>query len=361
MSDVTFEAVSKGYGGNLVVKDLDFTIPGGQFTSILGPSGCGKTTLLRMLAGFMTPDTGEIRNGTAVLSTPGTMVPPEKRGMGMVFQQYAIWPHMNVFENVSFGLEMAQVPRHEIGSRVAEALETVGLGGYESRGSADLSGGQQQRLALARALVTRPSVLLLDEPLSNLDARLRERMRFELRELQQRTGITFVYVTHDQVEAMSMSDTIAIMRSGVIEQHGAPEELYNRPVSAFVIDFLGLNNWFDGTVVGMDGDRARVKVTSGATVTGTAAPGIAVDANVRVAVRPEDFVPTDRPAGQDNVLAGEVTQSLFMGSYLHHSVKVPGREDNVVVQTGRGARVQQGPINIWADPHLTHVVPASDL
>lgn len=359
MATISICNVDKSYNHNRVVKDLSLELPGGKFTSILGPSGCGKTTLLRMIAGFMSPDRGEIKMNEKILSSAARVVPPEQRGMGMVFQQYAIWPHMDVFGNVAFGLEMAKTAKSEIPDRVSTALATVGLQGYERRGSGELSGGQQQRLALARALVTQPSVLLLDEPLSNLDARLREHMRFELRALQEQTGITFVYVTHDQVEAMSMSDSIAIMRSGVVAQQGAPEDLYQSPANEFVVDFLGLTNWFDGHVTALDDadGTAVVELENGHTIEGSAVPGLSVGAQARVAVRPEDFTPTERPESQ-NTLRGTVTSSLFMGSFIHHYVEMPGREDEVIVQTGRGHRLDRGaPVRLHAAPQLIRVVP----
>lgn len=361
MTSIEIKNVDKYYGDNHVVKGISLNIESGKFTSILGPSGCGKTTLLRMIAGFMSPDGGEILVGGKVLSSKGRSQPPEKRGMGMVFQQYAIWPHMDVFQNVAFGLEMAKASKAEIGSRVSEVLETVGLGGYEKRGSAELSGGQQQRLALARALVTKPSILLLDEPLSNLDARLREHMRFELRELQQRTGITFVYVTHDQVEAMSMSDSIAILRQGVVAQHGAPEELYQEPASDYVVDFLGTTNWFAGVLTDVEADTSygKVRLDNGNTIRGTLAPGVSTGRRVKVAVRPEDFSPTTDTG--ENVLQGEVSESLFMGSFIHHYVITPGREDEVVMQTGRGVRFEKGAATNWrVDPTLTRILSAEN-
>lgn len=363
MTGILVDAVDKFYGDNHVVKGLTLDIPDGTFVSILGPSGCGKTTLLRMLAGFLTPDGGEIRAGNKVLSSVAGSLPPERRDMGMVFQQYAIWPHMNVFENVAFGLQMAKVPKSDIPERVLHALETVGLKGFEERGSAELSGGQQQRLALARALVTRPSVLLLDEPLSNLDARLREQMRIELRRVQRETGITFIYVTHDQIEAMSMSDSIAILNHGVVEQYGAPEELYESPASAFVVNFLGLTNWFYGDVVIKDpGSReVTVKLHSGQDIVGTAASELAVGQRVGVAVRPEDFRITDRPESE-NVMVGKISFSLFMGSFIEHRVKMAGADAEVVVQTGRTERLQAGSeVRFHAVPALTRVVPSEDV
>lgn len=360
MASIEINNVDKYYGDNHVVKNISLTIESGKFTSILGPSGCGKTTLLRMIAGFMAPDAGEITVDGKVLSSPSGSLPPEKRGMGMVFQQYAIWPHMDVLQNVAFGLEMAKVSKSEITRRVSEVLETVGLAGFEKRGSAELSGGQQQRLALARALVTEPSILLLDEPLSNLDARLREHMRFELRELQQRTGITFVYVTHDQVEAMSMSDSIAILREGVVAQHGAPEELYQEPASEYVVDFLGTTNWFGGVLTELDSKPGygSVRLSNGTIIKGRVAAGAHPGGAVKVAVRPEDFSLTSDPR-EENTLRGDISESLFMGSFTHHYVRMPGRDDEVVIQTGRGVRFDKGAATSWyADPTLIRILPA---
>lgn len=360
MTTISIRNVEKSYNDTAVVKNLSLEIRSGEFTSILGPSGCGKTTLLRMVAGFLSPDRGEIAADDAVIAAPGRSVPPERRDMGMVFQQYAIWPHMNVFKNVAFGLEMAKTPKSEISARVHDALAMVGLDGYERRGTAELSGGQQQRLALARALVTRPSVLLLDEPLSNLDARLRERMRVELRGLQRQTGITFIYVTHDQVEAMSMSDSIAIMHNGVLAQQGAPEELYRAPANDFVVDFLGLANWFDGRVerLSHQAGTAVVRLVGGALLEATAAPGLQEGQPVRLAVRPEDFQLTERPdAG--NVLTGTVAASSFLGSHVHHYVDVPGQDGQVVVETGRGTRLRAGAsVRLYAEPELARAVAA---
>ena len=220
MAGIAIERVTKRFGAMTAVRDLSLEVDDREFVTLLGPSGCGKTTLLRLIAGFMAPDEGAIRVGAATLSTPASVVPPERRGMGMVFQNYAVWPHKTVYQNVAFGLEVRQVarPRRDR-ARVARVLELVNLAGLERRYPSELSGGQQQRVALARSLVVEPAILLLDEPLSNLDAKLRERMRWELKELQRRTGITFVYVTHDQSEAMALSDRIAVMHQG--ELHAA--------------------------------------------------------------------------------------------------------------------------------------------
>jgi len=222
MAGIQIERVTKRFGAVAAVRDLSLEIRDREFVTLLGPSGCGKTTLLRLIAGFMAPDEGVIRVGPSTLSTPTGVVPPERRGMGMVFQNYAVWPHKTVAQNVAFGLEVRKVGRAEREARVARVLELVNLAGLDHRYPGQLSGGQQQRVALARSLVVEPGILLLDEPLSNLDAKLRERMRWELKELQRRTGITFVYVTHDQSEAMALSDRIAAMHAGEIMQLGAP-------------------------------------------------------------------------------------------------------------------------------------------
>ncbi len=255
MSRVRLENVSKKFGTAIGVDQLNLTIEEGEFFTLLGPSGCGKTTTLRMIAGFYYPTTGRIwfddRNVTEV--------PPQKRNTGMVFQNYALFPHMTVSENVAFGLEVAKVPKPEIRERVEEALQQVRLGGYGDRRIAQLSGGQQQRVALARSLVIRPGILLLDEPLSNLDARLRDEMRSEILSLQRSLGITTVYVTHDQTEALSMSDRIAVFNQGTCQQVGTPEEVYNCPRNAFVASFVGETNLFPATVEEVSAEAVRVR------------------------------------------------------------------------------------------------------
>src|SRR5262249_30541715 len=237
MASIQVDRVTKRFGAVRAVQQLTLDIRDREFVTLLGPSGCGKTTLLRLIAGFGAPDEGEIRAGGRTLSTSAPVVPPERRGMGMVFQNYAVWPHRTVYQNVAFGLRVRRVGRAETETRVRAALAMVNLSGLESRYPGQLSGGQQQRVALARSLVVEPGILLLDEPLSNLDAKLRERMRWELKELQRRTGITFVYVTHDQSEAMALSDRIAVMHQGVVLQVGTPREVYTQPSSKTVADF----------------------------------------------------------------------------------------------------------------------------
>src|SRR3954451_2045050 len=235
---IVLDAVSKQFGDHAAVRDVNLSIRDGEFFSLLGPSGCGKTTTLRMIAGFVEPDEGRI----LLQGRDVTTVPPNKRPVNMVFQQYALFPHMSVYDNVAFGLTVKRVPRSEHRSRIEELLRVVSLEGYESRKPRQLSGGQQQRVALARALVNRPAALLLDEPLGALDVKLRKEMQLELKDLQSRTGTTFVYVTHDQEEAMTMSDRIAVMNGGVVEQLATPRELYQRPASAFVAGFIGTSN-----------------------------------------------------------------------------------------------------------------------
>ena len=242
--EVELRALTKRYDEALAVDSIDATIHAGEFFSLLGPSGCGKTTTLRMIAGFVRPTEGEILlDGSDV-----AQVPPHKRNVHTVFQNYALFPHLNVFDNVSFGLKRKKVARRDIRQRVDEAISLVELAGYEQRKPSQLSGGQQQRVALARALVLRPAVLLLDEPLGALDAKIRKQLRIELKALQEEVGITFVFVTHDQEEALSMSDRVAVMSKGKIEQIGTPAEVYEDPATVFVADFLGISNLMDASV-----------------------------------------------------------------------------------------------------------------
>ncbi len=246
---VIIRQLTRRFGGVLAVDRVDFTIAGGELISVLGPSGCGKTTLLRLVAGLLYPDEGEILVDDRRLSWPRGGVPPERRRMAMIFQSYAVWPHMTVFQNVAYGLRLRGVPRGEIARRVREILRVVHLEHVEDRYPAELSGGQQQRVALARALVVEPEILLLDEPLSNLDANLREEMRFEIRRLHDQFGITTIYVTHDQAEAMVTSDRIAVICAGRLIQLGTPEEIYERPATEFVARFVGKTNILEGVLV----------------------------------------------------------------------------------------------------------------
>jgi iron(III) transport system ATP-binding protein len=338
MAGIQIERVTKRFADVVAVRDLSLAIDDREFVTLLGPSGCGKTTLLRLLAGFMAPDAGVIRVGATVLSSPSGVVPPERRGMGMVFQNYAVWPHRTVAQNVAFGLEVRRVPRAEARTRIARILELVNLAGLERRYPSELSGGQQQRVALARSLVVEPGILLLDEPLSNLDAKLRERMRWELKELQRRTGITFVYVTHDQSEALALSDRIAVMHRGEVMQFGPPREVYTRPTSKTVADFMGLVNLVPGRVARAGGERSVVALGDHRTLAVALPPGTAEGQTVHVAVRPESLrlsPPSSTPAANGvAALPGRVTELTFLGNLT---------DCHVTLDDGTRVRVQLDP------------------
>jgi spermidine/putrescine transport system ATP-binding protein len=313
---VVIDRVSKRYGDQLAVDDLSLTIQPGEFISLLGPSGCGKTTTLRMIAGFEEPDAGDIRvSGRSVLGTP-----PYRRDVNTVFQAYALFPHMSVAENVAYGLQQRRTPKSEIRERVSAALDMVQMRRFADRKPTQLSGGQQQRVALSRALVNRPAVLLLDEPLGALDRQLREEMQLELKLIQSRLGITFVFVTHDQGEALSMSDRIAVMRDGRIEQLADSDTIYSAPASAYVAAFVGQQNFFDGRVTtdaaAVESPHALVRPAERIT---TAAPGSAA----RAAVRPE-FVELSatRPDGDANAAQGRVIGVAHLGETMQFLVQL---------------------------------------
>src|SRR6202142_1596438 len=273
MSKLVLRNVSRTFGDFTAVENFNLALEEGELVSLLGPSGCGKTTTLRMIAGFMTPTAGTIELDGQVISSPTSSLPPERRQMSMIFQSYAIWPNMTVAQNVGFGLKVRKVQPDEINRRVGEILEVVQLGALRDRYPAELSGGQQQRVALARSIVVKPAVLLLDEPLSNLDANLREEMRFEIRRLHDEFRIAMVYVTHDQAEAMVTSDRIAVMNKGRVEQVDAPYALYGRPKTRFVAGFIGRSNFIDGTCIGDEIAFCsfavpRMVVENGATLSG---------------------------------------------------------------------------------------------
>ncbi|TXL77585.1 ABC transporter ATP-binding protein [Vineibacter terrae] len=323
-ADIRLEGVSKSFDGKVkAVDDVSLAIAPGEFFSLLGPSGCGKTTSLRMIAGFEAPDAGRIRVGGADI----TDVPVHKRDMGMVFQSYALFPHRTVAENVAFGLRMRSLPREEIRRRVAAALKQVALDGYEDRRPGQLSGGQQQRVALARAIVIRPPVLLCDEPLGALDRKLRQSMQFELKQLQKELGVTLVFVTHDQEEALAMSDRIAVMNAGRVEQVGAPAEIYDRPRTRFVADFIGEINLFDGT---WDGGRfiAGDGRSLPATMNG-ARPGAGA-----VAVRPEK---ARIVAPGEGAVAGRIESANFLGGQVLYRIAASGDRHMLAKETNMGA------------------------
>ncbi len=314
------------------VRDFSFALPPGTFFTLLGPSGCGKTTTLRCIAGLERPDAGQIKVGDITLhdSATGMSVPLNRRGIGMVFQSYAIWPHMTVFENVAFPLRVAKERRYgreEIRTLVDEALGAVGLGGYADRPATRLSGGQQQRVALARAIVHKPRLLLLDEPLSNLDASLREEMRIELRRLQQQIGLTTVYVTHDQAEALAMSDLIAVMELGRVAQMDEPRAIYFRPANEFVARFIGAANLLRGvseTSAG-PGDRGEVLLDDGARIGCLFPAGAAEGHAVTVSLRPESLSISTHPDPQANTLHGTVVAGSFLGGSARYDVQVNQR------------------------------------
>jgi spermidine/putrescine transport system ATP-binding protein len=325
--DVQMIDVTKRFGDVVAVDRMNLAIPAASFTSLLGPSGCGKTTTLRMIAGFEQPTEGEI----LLAGRPIAGVPPYQRSVNTVFQHYALFPHMDVAQNVGYGLRQKKVPKAEEQRRVAQALELVRLGGYGRRRTWEMSGGQQQRVALARALVNRPTVLLLDEPLGALDLKLRKEMQLELKALQQEVGITFVYVTHDQEEALTMSDVIVVMRDGLIQQQGAPDELYERPANRFVSDFIGTSNFVPAQLVsaGSKDGRATARTSSGLVVSGrltdqTAA--VSEGAKVTIAVRPErvevaaaDDGGAERPGW--TTVPGRIIQGTYLGDQTEYRVQ----------------------------------------
>jgi spermidine/putrescine transport system ATP-binding protein len=315
--DVEFVNVSKTFNKFVAVDSISFTVPRGSFFSLLGPSGCGKSTTLRMTSGFEQPDTGELR----IAGQDMVGVPAYRRPTNMVFQRWALFPHMTVAENVAFGLEVERVPRREIEQRVGSALELVALSGFVTRKPGQLSGGQMQRVALARALVKRPKVLLLDEPLGALDLKLRTQMQLELKRIQQEVGTTFIYVTHDQGEAMTMSDSIAVMNNGRIEQIGTPRDIYDRPATRFVAGFIGNANIYRVEVEGTDGDRVRVAL-GGLAFEVPRQPGLA-KGEAHVAIRYERVKVGEAAAGLPVRLEGQVRDVIFTGSAVQYVLSVP--------------------------------------
>jgi len=350
------------------VDGVSFEVQEGSFYTLLGPSGCGKTTTLRCVAGLERTDSGRIVVDGRVVSAsqPKVFIPPHKRDIGMVFQSYAIWPHMTVFENVAFPLRVAKNKPNssEIKRRVEESLALVQLAGYEGRMATQLSGGQQQRLALARALVRHPKVLLLDEPLSNLDAKLRERMRTEVRDLQRRLGITTLYVTHDQIEALSMSNKIAVMSSGKIVQEGTPREIYQRPVTQFVADFVGSANFMEAEVLGPGTDGAMKLQTPAGQIEANVPAGVTSGDKVTLSIRPENiYVHTSEPVGTPNVVTGVVEQLMFLGEFLDCRVRSGGvmlfTRQHPTVRIRRGDTVHvELPVELCAVLSDTHGVSA---
>jgi spermidine/putrescine transport system ATP-binding protein len=326
--DVRLAGVIKRFGDVVAVDDISLDILRGEFFSLLGPSGCGKTTTLRMLGGFEQPDEGIIELAGANVAG----LPPHRRDVNTVFQSYALFPHLNVFDNVAYGLRRRRIARDHIPGQVRRILELVDLPGFEARRTTQLSGGQQQRVALARALVNQPQVLLLDEPLGALDLKLRKQMQLELKGLQHEVGITFIYVTHDQEEAMTMSDRIAVMRSGRIEQVGPPEDVYERPATEFVAGFLGASNLLDGSVGPPDGAFRTIELASGERVRVPAASVEGKERRIRLGVRPEKIRIAEGTTGPstngDNSIEGTVRDATFVG--VSNVYTVATRDGHVV-------------------------------
>ena len=341
---IDLKNISKSYNGETVLNDINLYIRDKEFVTLLGPSGCGKTTTLRIIGGFETPDTGDIYFDGVKIND----VPPYKRNVNTVFQRYALFPHLNVFENVAFGLRVAKVKEKEIVKRVKETLELVNLKGFERRSVATLSGGQQQRVAIARALVNNPKVLLLDEPLAALDLKLRKDMQNELKALHERTGITFIYVTHDQEEALSMSDTIVVMANGKIQQIGTPTDIYNEPKNAFVADFIGESNILDGVMT--EDFLAKFAGHEFKCLD----KGFEKNEPVDIVVRPEDI---DIVKAEEGMLKGTVTSVTFKG--VHWEIIVDIQNFKWMIQTTDYCALGSV-IGLSIDPDAIHVMKKSE-
>jgi spermidine/putrescine transport system ATP-binding protein len=349
--DIRLIGLTKRFDDVVAVDGISLEIDRGQFLALLGPSGCGKTTTLRMIGGFEEPTEGRIELGGVDVAP----LPPYKRDVNTVFQSYALFPHLSIFENVAFGLRRQRVKGGELRQRVGEALELVGLAGLERRKPRQLSGGQQQRIALARALVNRPRVLLLDEPLGALDLKLRKEMQLELKRIQHEVEITFVHVTHDQEEAMTMADRIVIMDGGHIEQAGTPSDLYERPRTPFVAGFLGVSNLLEGTIVGDD----RVKLSDGTVVHVPRETLAGKAGTVQIGVRPEKI---RIGGGEANSLSGTVTESAYIGVSTQYILDTPAGPVTVYVQNDRpGGQVATGErLTLNWSPESTFVVEAQE-
>jgi spermidine/putrescine transport system ATP-binding protein len=349
---ISLEGVRKRFGEVEAVREVSIDIPEGEFFTMLGPSGCGKTTTLRMIAGFEQPDDGRI----LLRGDDVTDVSPNHRNVNMVFQHYALFPHMSIYDNVAFGLRLKKLPKAETKERVSEMLRIVELEGYEKRRPSQLSGGQQQRVALARALVNRPAALLLDEPLGALDVKLRKQLQLELKRIQEELGTTFVYVTHDQEEALSMSDRIAVMNDGLVDQIGTPREIYERPRTAFVADFIGSLNALDFRVDSIDDGLAVMKLSDGEKLVVAATRETRPGETVKVAVRPERIRidANGRAPEEGSRLDGTITQCVYLGSLTQFHVSTDcgqivshrmNDEDNAGLGEGRRVTLT------WAPEH----------
>lgn len=360
MASITIDKLTKYFQNSCAVDHIDLNVADGELIALLGPSGCGKTTTLRMLAGFMSPDGGQILVGDRLVSSLRKTVPPEKRNMSMIFQSYAIWPHKTVFENVAFGLELRHVGREQLRARVNRALEIVHLGRLANRYPSELSGGQQQRVALARAIVVEPQILLLDEPLSNLDASLRDEMRQEVRNLHDQLGLTTVYVTHDQGEALVLADRIVVMYEGTIQQVGTPEEIYESPATEFVARFIGRCNVLPGTLL----PSGQVDVGGVLIAAENYAPGVSSGHEVALSVRPHSIImdpvycPTDNP--QMNCFTAWVEHHDYYGEFRDYTVRLNNSDITLSVVTPPDVRHRVGEQMYLAIPaESCRIVPRS--
>ncbi|MBR6327127.1 MAG: polyamine ABC transporter ATP-binding protein [Lachnospiraceae bacterium] len=329
--------------GFVAVKDFNLEVKRGEFVTFLGPSGCGKTTTLRMIAGFDLPTKGQILLDGKDIS----QLPPNKRPINTVFQRYALFPHMNIFDNIAFGLKLKNLPKEEIVKKVKRVLEMVDLEGFENRTVSTLSGGQQQRIAIARALVNEPKILLLDEPLGALDLKMRKEMQLELKSMHDRLGITFIYVTHDQEEALTMSDKIVVMNEGTIQQIGTPEDIYNEPSNAFVADFIGESNIFKGIMTG----KLKVRFCGGEF---ECMDDVEEGTHVDVVVRPEDVILT---APEKGTITGVVTGVIFKG--IHYEITVESGKNEMVIQSTRTPKIGEQ-VGLCLDPDGIHIMIAED-
>ncbi|OMQ16689.1 hypothetical protein A7K94_0200840 [Modestobacter sp. VKM Ac-2676] len=352
---VVVEDLHIKYGDTEAVKGVSFSIAPGEFVTLLGPSGCGKSTTLRCIAGLEPPSHGTITIDDQVVATAQRQVPPERRGINMVFQSYAVWPHMTVTKNVGYGLK--GLARGDADRRVAEVLDLVGLAPFAGRYGTELSGGQQQRVALARAMVTRPKVILFDEPLSNLDAGLREQMRFELLELQRTVGVTSIYVTHDQTEAMSMSDRVVLLRDGLVEQQGPPREIYRRPRSRFAAEFVGRANMIEGTVA--DGGRTLTTDRAEIAVETSEVAEQPVGSRAVAVFRSEDVLLADAAVGCENLWPATVVRVAFLGRSLDVTLQVGGALVRAELRTD--VVLAEGTATTLGVPaSAVHLVPATE-
>lgn len=337
---IEIQGVSKVYGDNTVLDNLSLNIRKNEFLTLLGPSGCGKTTTLKIIAGFETADSGKvIFNGSDISN-----IPPYKRQLNTVFQKYALFPHMNIYENIAFGLKIKKLPKDEIDKKVREMLKMVSLEGFEKRSVDSLSGGQQQRVAIARALVNEPKVLLLDEPLGALDLKLRKEMQLELKKIQKRLGITFIFVTHDQEEALTMSDTIVVMNKGKIQQMGSPEDIYNEPANAFVADFIGESNILNGIM--LEDYKAKFANNTFTCVDG----GFNKNEDIDVVIRPEDIEITTPDKG---MLTGKVNSVIFKG--VHYEMEVITEDTTWIVHNIKHAEAGKI-VGLIIDPESIHIM-----